>query len=101
MKLSKEERQRVETLTEYYRKWNYSDMEKDHMKFFIDCVEKLCRPKPERFTYEWRDCEHCDGVGEVGALVSMANDVCDIATCKPCGGLGKVRTKVKRTAHSV
>jgi len=72
----------------------------EDLNYCLKLLEKI-RPKSrERFTYEMRDCETCDGVGEVGAVISMTNDVCDIDTCKACGGLGQVRVKVKSKAHN-
>lgn len=93
MKLSKDDIQRAAKLMDYYRNYNYFTIERDHMKFFIDCFEILTS-KPHRFTYEMRDCKQCDGVGEVGA--SMNQFACDVEKCKACGGLGKIRTKVAR-----
>jgi len=102
MKLTQEEIADIEKITERLKdKWAYDiGTFANDCEYLLDIVQKLRHKPRERFTYEMRECDTCDGVGEVGAVISMTNDVCDIDTCKACGGLGKVRVKVKSNAHN-
>ena len=94
MKLSKEEWAEIDRI----KSLCHDNADKAALNVRIDflcaCLEKT-RPKPERFTYEWKDCDrmHCDK----GKVYTNGNWF----KCQGCDGFGKCRVKVKRTAHSV
>ena len=50
---------------------DYYASESVHVDFLINCLEKF-RPKPERFTYEWRDCGECRGMGGGKSVIIAA-----------------------------
>lgn len=96
MKLSAEEWAEIDRITERLKdKWAYDiGTFANDCEYLLDIVQKL-RPKSrERFTYEWRDCDHvhCDK-GRVYFNGGWFK-------CQGCGGLGKVRVKVKSKAHN-
>lgn len=96
MKLSKEEQSFIDTIKHTWRENIPSQKEIDYL---LDVLNKLVTPKPERFTYEMRSCVNCAGTGRATNNISalMRGDI----RCKECAGMGQVRVKVKRTAHSV
>lgn len=65
----------------------------EDLNYCLKLLDKL-RPKPDRFTYGWRECKrvHCDK-GKVYFNGGWFK-------CQGCDGLGKVRVKVKSKAHN-
>jgi len=100
MKLSAEEWAEIDRITERLKdKWAYDiGTFANDCEYLLDIVQKLRHKPRERFTYEMRDCLNCDGSGNVSAAMSSID--CDVENCPACGGLGKVRVKVKSKAHN-
>ena len=81
MKLSDAEWKRFDEIKKEVKGFDY------RFKELTDLLDKL-RPSDGKFTFQWAECQSC-GWNDLGEII-----------CKDCGGLGKVKVKVKSTAHN-